>query len=380
MNTLKPIGIGMIGYGGIGRVHAMGFHAIPFHYGIPADTVRIVGVATHHQESAERAGRELGCAHYTDYRDLIARDDVHAIDCTTPNTAHHEVVLAAAAAGKHVYCEKPLSFTVTEAREMVRAVAQAKVRNQITFNFRFFPALMRAKQLIDEGAVGRVFSFHGRYFRASYISPQKPLSWRLKKESGGGALTDIGSHVIDVTQYLLGSVDSVYARLETLIPKRPIRAGEEKRGAVEVDDLCLLQMRLQNGALGTLEVSRMGTGTANDIRFEVYGSEGALRFHSERSNHLEYYKVSDKGGVLGGERGFRQLETYQRYEGQLAPDWTMPAGFVRAHTECQYQFLRAISEERDASPSLADGLAVQEVMEAAAHSSATEGWVDVARQ
>lgn len=317
---LKKIGIGLIGYGGIGRVHAMGFHAIPFHYGLDADSVRIVGVATQHAESAERAGRELGCPHYTDYHELLSRSDIDAIDCTTPNTAHHEVVLAAAAARKHIYCEKPLSFTVDEAREMVSAVERANVVNQVTFNFRFFPALVRAKQLIDAGALGRVFSFHGRYFRSSYISSDKPFSWRLKKESGGGALTDIGSHVIDLTHYLLGPVDSVNAKLETLIPDRPIAAGSSERARVEVDDLCLLQLKLSNsGAFGTLEVSRMGTGTANDIRFEIYGTEGALRFHSEAPSHLEYYNVNDPATPLGGVRGFKRLETYQRYEGNLPP-------------------------------------------------------------
>jgi len=377
-NTIKEVRVGFVGYGGIGRVHAMGFRSIPLHYGLPADTIRVVGVATTRKESAEQAAKELGCDDfYTDYRQLIARDDVDVINCITPNASHCEVVCAAAEAGKHVYCEKPLSLTVAEGQKMVAAVESAGVGNQMTFNFRFFPALMRAHQIMKEGKLGRIFSFHGRYFRASYISNEKPLSWRLLKESGGGALTDIGSHVIDIAHYLLGPLDSIYATLETLIKERPKSAGSKERGNVEVDDLCLLQMRLPEGGMGTLEISRMGTGSANDIRFEVYGSKGALRFSAEAPNHLEYYSTEDSNAPIGGERGFRKIETYQRYEGQRAPDWTMPASFVRTHAECQYQFLRSISEGRPASPSLADGLAVQEVMDVAGQSAEENAWIPV---
>ena len=380
MSAIQKIGIGIVGYGGIGRVHGMSFRAIPFHYGLPADYIRIVGVATTHTESAMRAASELGCDYWTtDYRELIARDDIQVIDCITPNAVHHEVVCAAAQAGKHVYCEKPLSLTVAEGCQMVEAVERSGVCGQMTFNFRFFPALMRAKQLIEEGKLGRIFSFHGRYFRASYINEQKPMSWRLRPESGGGALTDIGSHVIDIVHYLLGPIQSTYATLQTLIPERPVSAGSTERAKVCVDDMCLLQARLAGGGSGTLEISRMGTGSANDIRFEVYGSTGAVRFSAEQPSHLEYYSTKERGEPIGGERGFRKIETYQRYEGQRAPDWTMPASFVRTHAECQYQFLRAISEGRAGSPSLSDGLAVQKVMEAAQQSSKMGKWVEVQR-
>jgi predicted dehydrogenase len=147
---------------------------------------------------------------------------------------------------------------------------------------------------------------------------------------------------------------------------------------VDVDDLALLHVRMANGVPGSLEVSRMGTGATNDLQIEISGDNGALRFHAEDPTWLEVYDVRDPEGPLGGMRGFRRLETAQRYEGSRAPDWSMTPGFVRTHAECQYQFLKAIQEDREPSPSLADGLRIQEVMEAAQLSAVEVRWVKVA--
>lgn len=376
---MKKLNIGMIGYGGIGRVHAMGYRNIPFHYGLPADSVNIVGVATSRPETAQKAAREIGCPVWSaDYRELLARDDIDMVDICVPNHAHEEIVLAAAQAGKHIYLEKPLSMNVAEGRRMVAAVEQAGIKTQITFNFRFYPAITRARQLVEEGFLGRVFSFRGRYYRASYIDPNKPLSWRLQKDiSGGGALFDLGSHVLDLVYYLLGDFGSVQATLDTLIKERPLAAGSTEKGPVDVDDIALMQLRMADNTLGLVEISRMGTGVTNDLQIEIYGDKGALRFRSEEPSWLEVYDTRDPETPLGGMRGFRKLEVVQRHEGQKSPDWTMPPGFVRTHAECQYRFLRAISDNLAPSPTLADGLRVQEAMEAAVRSSAEGRWVAV---
>lgn len=378
---MKKLNIGLIGYGGIGRVHAMAYRAIPFHYGLTADTVNLVGVATSRTETAAQAAREIGCDFWTaDYRDLLARDDIDIVDICVPNHMHEEIVIAAAEAGKHIYCEKPLSMGVEDGRRIVAAVEQAGVKSQLTFNFRFYPAITRARQLMDEGFVGRVFSFRGRYFRASYIDSNKPLSWRLQKEiSGGGALADLGSHVLDVLYYLLGDFGSVQATLDTLIKERPVAAGAAEKGIVDVDDIALMQLRMADGTLGQVEISRMGTGVTNDLQFEIYGDKGAIRFRSEEPSWLEVYDVRDAGQPLGGMRGFRKLEVVQRHEGAVSPDWSMPPGFVRSHAECQYRFLKAVAEDTAPAPTLADGLKIQQVM-AAAEESSTEGrWVAVQR-
>jgi len=376
---MNPLRIGMIGYGGIGRVHALAYRAMTFHYALPADVVSIVGVATAHAESAQRAATEIGCDLWTtDYRELLDRDDIDLVDCCVPNHRHEEIVTAAAKAGKHIYCEKPLAMNVEEGKRMVAAAEQAMVKTQLTFNFRFFPAIVRARQLVEEGFLGRVFSFHARYLRSSYISHEKPLSWRLRKDlAGGGALFDLGSHALDLVYYLLGEFQSVQATLDTLIKERPVATGAIEKGEVDVDDIALIQARLCDDTLGTVEITRMGTGATNQLTIEIFGDKGALRFNAADPSWLEIYDVRDDGQPLGGTRGFRKIETVQHYDGQKAPDWSMSPTFIRTHTECQYQFLRAVSEDHDASPSLADGLHVQAAMQAACLSSTGKCWVNV---
>jgi predicted dehydrogenase len=374
---LKPIGIALIGYGSIGRVHAMAYRDLPFHYGLPADAIRLAGVATTRAETARRAAREIGCPVWTDdYRTLLARDDVHAVDICTPNHVHEEIVLAAAAAGKHVYVEKPLATTVAAAQRMAAVVDRAGVKAQLTFHYRFIPAVTRARQLMDAGFAGRIFSFYGCYRRSSYISPEKPLSWKFRQETaGGGALFDLGSHVLDLVAYLLGDVTAVQATLQTIIPQRPVAPGSDCLGPVEVDDFALLQLRLADGALGLVEVSRMATGSMNDLRLEIFGSSGSLRIAGEDPDALMVYDVRDPDQPLGGARGLKRLETIQRFEGQVSPDWTQPMGFVRAHAECQYQFLRSIEEGRAPQPDLHDGVIIQRIMAAAQRSASESRWV-----
>jgi len=259
---------------------------------------------------------------------------------------------------------------------MAEAVRRSGVKNQMTFNFRFFPAVLHAQQLMAEGFVGRVFSFRGRYHRSTYIDPAKPLSWRLRRNvAGGGALFDLGSHLLDLFIWLLGDVAEVQATLETFIKERPLAAGSAEKGAVDVDDIALLQMRLKDGALGLADVSRMGTGATNDLEVEIFGEKGAIRFALQDPNWLYVYDARETEGPYGGQRGFKRIEAAQRFEGQVAPDRGQSMSFTRSHAECQYQFLKAILEGRMPSPDVEDGLRVQEVMEAVRLSSESQRWI-----
>jgi predicted dehydrogenase len=368
----RPLNIALIGYGAMGRAHAMAYRDIGYHYGLPADMLRFTGVATTRQSSADAAARELGCAIATTDPDLlITHPDVDIVDICTPHDSHEALVTRAAHAGKHIYCEKPLARTLDEARRMVAVVQTARVKCGLTFNFRFFPCVLRAKQLLDEGFAGRVFGFYGRYYRASYIDPQRPMSWRLRKaQAGGGVLIDSGAHLMDFAQWLLGDVQAVRATLDTPFAERPRAKGAAETEPVDVEDIALLQTRLANGAVGTLEASRMATGATNDVWFEVRGDKGALRFTLEEPNWLQIYDTR----APERSRGFTRVETVARFDGALAPDWSQPVGISRTHSECQYQFLRAIWEDRAPSPGIDDGVRVQALVDAAYRSAESGGW------
>ena len=365
-------GIALIGYGAMGRAHAMAYRDLIFHYGLAASAIKIIGVATTREDSARRAAEELGCEiATTDWKSLMTRDDVHIVDICTPHEAHEAQVIAAAEARKHIYCEKPLARTLDEAQRMAAAVAAAGVRCALTFNFRFFPCVQRAKQLLAEGFCGRIFSFHGRYFRASYIDPNRPMSWRLRKApAGGGVLIDSGAHLLDFAQWLVSDLSEVRAVLDTPHPERPLSKDDPRKERVDVEDEAFLQVRTQAGALGTLEVSRMATGATNDVWFEVRGQSGALRFTLEEPNWLYVYdtRAGDKT------RGFVRVETVARYDDALAPDWSQPVGVSRTHAECQYQFLRGIWGHASRAPSIDDGLRVQALVKAAYDSAEANDW------
>jgi predicted dehydrogenase len=183
---------------------------------------------------------------------------------------HAEIVQAAAAAGKHIYCEKPLAVNVAEAKAMVAAVQAAGVITQMTFNFRFVPAVLRAQQLVEEGFLGRIFSFRGRYYRSSYIDPQKPLTWRQRKAiAGGGALFDIGSHILDLLYSLVGPYESVQATMDTLIRQRPTAPGSAELQPVDVDDIALLHLRTANGVSVQSSLT-YGYRLTNDLGWDLW--------------------------------------------------------------------------------------------------------------
>ncbi len=376
---MQNLGIALIGYGGIARVHALAYRSIPFQYGLPGATLRIAAVVNRNPATAERSAREAQADTWaTDYREVLARDDVQIIDICTPNNTHAEIISAAAAAGKHIFCEKPLAMNVAESQHIVRAIEQAGVKAQLNFNFRFFPAIARARQLMEQGFLGRIFSFRGCFYRSSYINPEKPLSWRLSKEvAGGGALFDLGSHILDLIYYLLGDFSAVNATAETLIKERPIAPGATQKAPVDVDDLVMMQVRMANNALGSVEISRMGTGATNDLTIEIYGEHGSLRFSANDPSWLYVFDTRDPDQPTGGLSGVRKVQTVGRYAGQKAPDWSMAPGFVGTFVESQYSFVRAISDNLPTAPSFIDGLRVQEVMEAALRSSETGRWVTV---
>lgn len=374
----KKFGVGMVGYGFIGKMHTYAYKSIPFFYNpLPAD-VRLVGVCTSRnetaKEAAEHGGYEFGT---TDYSKLVERDDIHIINCCTPNNLHKDIVIKALRAGKHVYCDKPLAMNLAEAQEIVNVAEKTDLVNQMTFQYRFVPAIMRARQLIDEGLLGEIMSFRVAYLHSGYVDPSRPMSWRLNKEQGGaGAMFDLGSHVLDVARYLLGECKEVFATTQTFIKQRPASKGSSEFLNVDVDDLALVQMKMENGALGTMEASRIATGANDDLRIEIHGREGALRFNLMEPNWLYVYDNRAKGEPIGGMRGYTLVETVQRYpEPAVFPGPKFTIGWTRFHIACLHNFLSNVAKGESSQPTLYDGLKIQEIMEAALKSAEMCSWV-----
>ncbi len=379
---MNKLGIGLVGYGMIGRVHALAFHDLPIYYPGALPPIERVVVCTSRPETARQAAAEA------DFRDsctavdaMVARDDVTVVDCCVPNSLHRQVVLAAIAAGKDVIVEKPLAMDMEEAAEIAAAARQVGVKIGLIFNYRFVPALMRAKQLVEAGFLGQVYHFRAEYLHTGYQNPERPMGWKLRRaQAGGGALVDLGSHVVDMVRYLLGEFDQVLATTRTYVAERPAAPGSAARERVDVDDAAWVQARLASGAEGSLTMSRFATGSLDDLRLEVYGERGALRFSLMDANWLSVYDQAAPDEPIGGSRGWTRVETVQRYPGAVAPPPRSMVGWQRTHAQNLFVCLKAFVENQDPVPGLADGLRVQQILDAAYASAAAGTWVKVEGQ
>ena len=382
------LGVGFIGFGFMGRMQAFCHRALPWYYDLPV-TTRLVAVATSRPETAEKAKRHGFEFATADWREVVARDDIDIIHVCTPNSLHAEQAVAALEGGKHVYCDKPLAATLDEAERILQAARSAKGGFQTVFHYRFLPATLRAKELVDEGFLGEVRVFRAEYLHSGYVDPARPVSWRTQKEqSGSGALGDLGSHAIDMMLHLVGPFAALNATLETFVKERPTREGGT--APVDVDDAAYLTVRTRSGAVGTttlsarpgavgtIEASRVSTGANDGLRFEIHGTKGALRFNLMEPSWLEAYDNTLPEAPLGGSKGFTRIECANRYPGARLPSAKAPVGWERAHMECLGAFLKSIAEDREPSPSAEDGFAVQRVMDAALRSADAGRWVELA--
>ncbi|MCC6729760.1 MAG: Gfo/Idh/MocA family oxidoreductase [Chthonomonadales bacterium] len=373
------LGVGIAGYGFIGRVHAFAHAALPFFYSpLPART-RLVGVCTATPASGERAREQAGFAFATtDYTDLLARADIQLIHCCTPNDAHYPLVRDALLAGKHVYCDKPLARTVTEAEELAAIARGTRLVHRMTFNYRYVPAVLRARQLVDEGFLGEVYQFRGAYLHSGYTDPRRPISWRMRMDrSGGGAIMDLGVHILDLMRYLLGPLSAVRAVMETRIAERPDPAAGGM-AAVDVDDIALVQARAAGGAVGTVEASRLATGAQDELRFEIHGSRGALAFNLMDPNWLTVYDNTLPEAPLGGRRGQQRIECVARYPRPYALSATRNSvGWPQFHVHCLYDWIESVASGELRGPSFEDGLAAQRAVAACQRSASRGGWIDL---
>jgi predicted dehydrogenase len=372
-------GVGMYGCGFIGKVHVYGYLNLPLFYSPPALETKLVGVCTSQGETARIAKEQIGFEFATtDYRELLERDDIHIVHCCTPNHLHRDFLIDAIRAGKHIYCEKPIALNSQEAKQILSVAKEEGYSGkfQMTHQYRYLPATLRAKQLMDEGFLGDLFGFRAVYLHSGYVDPNRCISWRLDADRGGsGALGDLGTHVLDLMYHLLGPYEQVTALQHTFIKERPDGAG---MCPVKVDDVTIGMVQMKQGGIGSVEAWRVATGTEDDLRFEIHGSKGAMRFNLMEPNWLEVYDLRDRAEPIGGDRGWKKISTVQRYPKPAGfPGPKFPIGWIRAHMECLHSFLKAIAEDSNTSPSLEEGVYIAKVHDAMAKSAQDGSWIRI---
>jgi predicted dehydrogenase len=384
----QPLRVGMVGYAFMGAAHSQAWRTVNHAFDLPV-AARMSVVCGRDPAAVAAAADRLGWEGYaTDWRAVIARDDIDLIDICTPGDTHAEIALAALAAGKHVLCEKPLANTVAEAREMASAAMAASasgVRTMCGFNYRRVPAVALMRDLISSGRIGRVRHVRAQYLQDWIVDPSFPLVWRLRKEvAGSGALGDIGAHIIDLTQFVTGqSITSVTAMTETFVKSRPLPSASSglsatassSVGEVTVDDAALFLARLDDGAVATYEATRFATGRKNALRVEINGSLGSLAFDFERMNELDFYDATRPGL----EQGFARILVTEPEHPYMAAWWPPGHGIGYEHsfTHEIRDLIEAIGAGRDPAPSFADALQVQLVLDAVARSAESSLWTEV---
>jgi predicted dehydrogenase len=372
------IGIGMVGHAFMGAVHSHAWRTAHRFFDLPM-VPELAVLGGRDLARTKAAAAKYGWASVqTDWRELVASDEVALVDICTPGDSHAEIAIAALAAGKHVLCEKPLANTVAEAEEMAAAAAEAAahgIRSMVAFNYRRVPALAYARKMIAEGRIGTVRHVRAVYLQDWLSDEKAPMAWRLRKDkAGSGALGDLGAHIVDATQYLVGDLlTGVTAVTNTFVHKRPTESGD--LGDVTVDDAALFLGRFANGAVASYEATRFALGRKNAMRVEINGSLGSIAFDFESMNELSYFDGSD-----GESAGFRRIlvtEPTHPYVGAWWPPGHL-LGYEHTFTHEVVDLVRAIAAGTDPSPSFADGLQVQRVL-AAVEQSAEGGsaWTEI---
>ncbi|HEY1486485.1 MAG TPA: Gfo/Idh/MocA family oxidoreductase [Micromonosporaceae bacterium] len=368
---MTKLRVGMIGYAFMGKAHSQAWRTVNRVFDLPLQAELAVIVGRDASATAAAAARLGWAESATDWRGVVARDDIDLIDICTPGDTHAEIAIAALAAGKHVLCEKPLGNTVAEAEDMVRAADAAHdagVRAMCGFNYRRLPAVTLLRDLIAAGRLGDIRHVRAAYLQDWIVAPDFPLVWRLQRDiAGTGAIGDIGAHIVDLTQFVTGQrLTGVSALTETFIKERPLLDGDGT-GQVTVDDAALFFGRLDGGAIATYEATRFATGRRNALRVEINGSLGSAAFDLERLNELEFHDAT----LPVAEQGFRRILVTE-VEHPYMSAWWPPGhiiGYEHSFTHEIRDLIDAIATGSDPTPSFADALQVQRVLDAVSTSA-----------
>lgn len=384
---MESINVGMIGYKFMGKAHSHAYKDLPLFF---PDTLRpeMKVICGRNEQDVAQAAKQFGWEEYsTDWKTLLDRDDIDLVDINAPSDVHKEITIAAAKAGKHVFCEKPLALTLEDSREMLAAVEQAGVKHMVGFNYRFAPAVMLAKKLIEEGKLGKIYHFRAWFLQDWLVDPNFPLAWRLQKEiAGSGSHGDLGAHLIDLAHYLIGDITEVIGMSETFIKERPIPtkmtglsatgSDSDEKGEVTVDDATLFLARFANGALGSFEATRYASGHRCTNSFEINGSKGSVIFDFERMNELQVYFTDDREDVQGFRRVLATDPAHAFAENWWPPGHTI--GYEHTFIHEVVELMTAFKENRQPVPNFRDGVKCQEVLEAATQSIEKRKWISIA--
>lgn len=370
----QEIRIGLIGFGFMGKTHAFAVSNLPYFCGELPFRASIRGVCTRSLEKSRAVAEEFGFPVATDCEDDLINDpEIDVIDICTPNILHADTVRRALAAGKHVYCEKPLADNLADAEKMALLAADSDRICNVVFNNRHLSAIKRAKSLIDEGRLGRILSFDFHYLHNSCTDPDRKAGWKQTADicGKGGVLYDLGSHILDLAVYLCGEVKAVIGKSQIAFPTRADAAGNPWQ--TDAPEAFYMLLTTKDGAQGTVTANKLTMGTNDDLGFTVYGTKGALKFSLMNPNYLGFYDNTVPHAPYGGEAGFTQIECVGRYD---APAGAFPSpkaaqGWLRGHVMGMYAFLNAVHEGKQDEPTFAHGAYIQRIMEAAMRSDST---------
>ena len=365
----KEIRIGLVGYGFMGKTHAWAVANLPFFFEDLPFTAKITGVVTRSMDKSRTVASAIGATAFENEDALIA-SDVDVIDICTPNICHADTARKALSAGKHLYCEKPLAHTLGDAAEMAALAEKSGKICTAVFNNRHLAAVCRAKELIEEGRLGRILSYQFDYLHNSCADPERIAGWKQTATvcGKGGVLFDLGSHILDLAVFLCGPIKCINGKSQIAFPTRKGMDGEPWQ--TDASEAFYMRTECENGAIGTLIASKLATGMNDDLRFLIHGTRGALSFSLMTPNYLGFYDATARGGDFGGEAGFTQIECVGRYPAPAGkfPSPKAASGWLRGHLMSMYHFLNAVHEGKQNSPSFADAAYIQRVMDAALRS------------
>lgn len=375
----KVINIGMLGFGSMGKTHSYAVSNFKFFMNDLPFEAKISGVCTTSIEKSNSVCEKYGFDIATvNEDDLINNPTIDVIDVCTPNIYHYETLKKSIAAGKHIYCEKPLCVSATQAFEIAKMAEKSEKIHNIVFNNRFLAPIQRAKQIIDEGKLGRIISFNASYLHSSAVLTSKKAGWKQNKDiCGGGVLFDLGSHVIDLIYHLCGPFSEVNTLTQIAYKERTGMDGAP--WMTNADEAFYMLAKLENGAYGTISASKVAVGANDDIILDVYGKKGSLKFSLMDCNWLHFYDNSEADSPLGGNKGYTKIECVGRYpEPQgLFPSPKASSGWLRGHVSSMFNFLNSVYTGVQTSPDFNDAAYVQSVM-ASAYNSAESGlWTKV---